>query len=63
MSKNVLELQKLSNASAKRLRQQPETTDALYELLTLFNARLKLLEAQAVAVAELHGQIEERTSK
>ena len=44
--KEVAELQRMSNALAKKLRQQAYMTDDLYQLLTLFNARLRLLEAR-----------------
>jgi hypothetical protein len=40
----IIELQKMSQAQAKKLRQMPGMTDDLYQLLTLFHARLKLLE-------------------
>ena len=46
--KTTEELQKLSQGLAKSLRQHPLMTDEMYQLLTLFNARLRLLEeAQA----------------
>ena len=43
----VEELQRLAHSLAKKLRQQPGTTDELYQLFTVFNARLKLLESSA----------------
>ena len=42
--KNTEELQRLSQALAKKVRAQPTMTDELYNLLTTFHARLKLLE-------------------
>ena len=42
--KTTEELQKLSQGLAKKLRQNPVVTDEMYQLFTLFHARLKLLE-------------------
>ena len=41
---DVAVLQRMSHSLARRIRQQPGTTDEMYELLTLFHARLKRLE-------------------
>ena len=38
------ELQKQTQGLAKKLRQHPLMTDEMYQLFTLFNARLRLLE-------------------
>jgi hypothetical protein len=45
--KSTVELQKLANGLAKKVRQEPTTSDAMYQLLTVLNARLKLLEEAA----------------
>lgn len=42
--RDTLWLQKRANALAKAVRQHPHMTDELYELLTIFNARLRNLE-------------------
>ena len=40
------ELQKLAHSLARKVRQQPGTTDEMYQLLSIFHARLKVLEEQ-----------------
>ena len=44
MSKETVKYQKLSQALAKKVRAKLGMTDEFYQLLTVFNARIRFLE-------------------